>query len=303
MAGTYYAFMPVRNCYSHIGQVLDSLLEQDHPPSLVIAVDDGSTDGTSDILAEYKTNNPDKIKIITTNSKSRDYSRLPSLWNRCLQRNYDYHMISAGDVIYPKDYAANIVREMDKDPHIAVASGLIVSENIRTVPSGAGRFVRQSFFYDHYEKYPTIVGYESEILFRIRIFGYKLTVIERAQFDHVDTLGHKHNFVEFGYGMRALGYHPLFALRRVLMSVFGRGDLSPRGGLYMLWHYLTYRPQKSGYYSRFPIEFRRQVRALQAQAIYQRIHKIFRSQSLRGGGAQIPTKIRYLCVREAVCRT
>ena len=269
--------MPVRNCYSSIGQAVDSLLEQDHPPSLVIVVDDGSTDGTSDILADYKTNHPDEIEIITTDSKTRDYSRLVTLWNRCLRTNYDYHMVSAGDIIYPKDYAVNIISEMDKDPDIAVASGMLTTRSTGTKPSGAGRFVRQSFFYDHYDKYPVIVGYESEILFRTRILGYKLAVFEHTQFQHVDELGHGHNFIGFGYGMRALGYHPLFVLGRVTLAAFGKGDMSLRGGLYMLWHYLTYKPQKSGYYSQFPTDLRQKVRALQVQEMRQKLRGTFRS--------------------------
>lgn len=276
MTGTYYIFMPVRNCRSSIDDVMDSLLEQDLLPSLIIVVDDGSTDGTSDILAEYKTNYPDKIEIITTNSKTRDYSRLVSLWNRCLKTNYDYHMVSAGDVIFPKNYAASIISEMDKDPSIAVSSGTVASENVRMMPTGGGRFVRQSFFYSHYDKYPSIVGYESEILFRARIQGYKLAVYEHAQFKHVDDLGHKNNFIEFGWGMRALGYHPLFVLGRVLLAIFGKGEMSSRGALCMFWRYLTYKP-RDGYYSLFPAEFRQKVRAMQANEMHQRIRRIFRS--------------------------
>lgn len=276
MTGTYYTFMPVRNCCASIGQVMDSLLEQDLPPSLIIVVDDGSTDGTSDILAEYKTNHPDKVEIITTNSKTRDYSRLVTLWNMCLRTDYDYHMVSAGDVIISKNYAASIISEMDKDPSIAVSSGTVASKNIRTMPTGGGRFVRQSFFYAHYDKYPSIVGYESEILFQARMRGYKLAVYEHAQFDHADELGHKHNFVEFGMGMRALGYHPLFVLGRVLLAIFRKGDMSARGGLHMLWLYLTYKPQKDGYYSLFPVEFRQEMRTMQAREIRQKIRKIFR---------------------------
>lgn len=268
--------MPIRNCRSTISQVMDSLLEQDMPPAKIIIVDDGSTDGTSDILAKYTANNTDKIEVITTNNQTRDYRRLVLLWNMCLRPDYDYHMILAGDIILPKNYAASIIHEMDKDADIVISSGVIAGKNTK-MPQGAGRFVNQSFFYNNYNKYPNIVGYESEILYRARILGYKLAVFDDIQFQHVDELGHKHNFTEFGWGMRALGYHPLYVLGRALLPVFGKSDMKPQSAFRMLWYYLTYKPQKDGYYSQFPAKFRQNVRTLQASEMRQTIRKIFRS--------------------------
>ena len=79
--GIYYAFMPVRDCKHSIGDVLASLEEQTLPPEEIIVVDDGSTDGTAKILSNFsvKLNN---MKVITTKSKTRDYSRLVKLWNK-----------------------------------------------------------------------------------------------------------------------------------------------------------------------------------------------------------------------------
>lgn len=241
-----------------------SLLEQMLPPKKVIVVDDGSTDGTSEILLNIQKKSPSRIKIITTHSKTTDYSRLVKLWNMCLQTKYDYHMIAAGDVVFEKDYANVIIKEMDKNPEVVVASGNHQHEKV-VEPHGAGRFVKQSFFFKFYNKYPEIIGYESEILFKALICGYKTMVIDKAKFNHIDQVGHKHNFTEFGMGMKALGYHPLYVLARTAYTA----------RLNMLWSYLTFRPKKSGYYSLFPIEFRREVRNLQIQKMKLKIKQIF----------------------------
>lgn len=56
--------MPVYNAEKYIRQCLDSFLAYDEIKSEVICVDDGSTDGTIDILREYEKNDP-RVSVIT----------------------------------------------------------------------------------------------------------------------------------------------------------------------------------------------------------------------------------------------
>lgn len=50
----YYAYAPVRNNADTIPLMLDSLIKQDLPPQLINIVNDGSNDGTLNILNDYK---------------------------------------------------------------------------------------------------------------------------------------------------------------------------------------------------------------------------------------------------------
>lgn len=242
-------------------------------------VDDGSTDGTEKILTAFHQKHPERIRIITTRNTTRDYKRLAGLWNLCLQKDSDYHMIAAGDTIFRADYAEIIIRGMDADQDIAVASGDISTAKTKTkTPHGGGRFVRQSFFYRYYDRYPEIVGYESEILYTAIINKHITKVFSDATFEHTDSLGHGHNFSEFGQGMRALGYHPLFVLFRVINALMGSGDMGRRGAINMMWFYLTYKPDETGYFSLFPKESRRKIREMQkkrmSREIRQRINRL-----------------------------
>ena len=274
MTKRYYAFLPVRDAKNSIGRVMDSLLNQSQPPLKIYVVDDGSTDGTSTVLLEYREKHPDTVEIIRTENVTRDYSRLASLWNLCLQKQYDYHMVAAGDTVFEKDYAKKILNGMDRDPQIVVASGSHGKKRIMA-PHGGGRFVNQEFFFRFYDKYPEIIGYESQILFKARIHGYRVMVFQDAKFEHTDPLGFSHNFEEFGPSMRTMGYHPLYALGRFLLEITKNDHVGRRGACKMLWDYVTFRPDETGYYSYFPEEDRKGTRDLQQKDIRSRLSKLF----------------------------
>ncbi|KAF6245815.1 glycosyltransferase family A protein [Nitrosopumilus sp. b2] len=255
----YYCFFPVRDGEKTINDVMNSLFEQTLPPKKIIVTEDGSTDKTSEILEEFEKDFPDILKVIHTGNKTRDFRRIPKLWNMCLTKECDYHMIGAGDCIFESNYAEKIIKKMEENPKLVICSGDFGEKKSKT-PHGAGRFVRQSFFFSNYDEYPEIIGYESEIINRALMQNFKTKIFHDAYFEHVDKLGHSHNFSEFGQGMKALGYHPLYVMARCFLAFVGRGNINRKGALNMFWKYVTYRPEKSGYYSQFPKKTRDEIK-------------------------------------------
>lgn len=63
--------VPVNNREALVGEAVDSALAQSAPVSEVIVVDDGSTDGTAEILRGYG----DKIRVISQERKGRSTAR------------------------------------------------------------------------------------------------------------------------------------------------------------------------------------------------------------------------------------
>ncbi len=51
---TVAVIIPTYNRTQFLVQALESVLNQSRPPDEIIVVDDGSTDGTADLLAGYK---------------------------------------------------------------------------------------------------------------------------------------------------------------------------------------------------------------------------------------------------------
>jgi glycosyltransferase involved in cell wall biosynthesis len=263
---TYYVFFPVRDGEETIEQVMNSLINQTIKPEKILVVDDGSTDKTTEILDRFQKKYPELVSILRTESKTRDFRRIPKLWNMCLQKEYDFHMIGAGDCIFEKTYAEKILQNFSKEPNLVICSGDFRNGKSR-VPHGAGRFIKQEFFFSNYKEYPDIIGYESEIIARGKLKNYSVKIFNDIVFEHVDKLGHSHNFSEFGQGMRALGYHPLYVFGRFGLEFFGTGEIGAKGALNMIWKYITYRPEKTGYYSQFPKEFRKEMKKYQWEMI------------------------------------
>jgi glycosyltransferase involved in cell wall biosynthesis len=251
---------------------MNSIINQSYKPKKIIVVNDGSSDKTGEILDSYKEKFPELVSIIHTDSKTRDYARIPTLWNMCLRKEYDFHMIGAGDIIYEKDYALKLLKKLNENSNLMVCSGDYFPFKAK-VPHGAGRFVRQSFFFENYNKYFEIMGYESEILFRAYCNGNEAKIFNDIIFEHKEELGHGHNFEEFGRGMKSLGYHPLYVLGRFFIELFNNDGIKTRGVFNMIWKYFSYRPKKTGYFSLFPEKIRKDIREYQKKQIIKKFKK------------------------------
>ena len=275
--GSYFAIVTCRNSENEIENAIISLLQQTTKPKYVIVVDDGSTDGTANILEGLKSKN-DGFYVITNPDLGYDIGRVVKNWNSAINlarklnlEKTDYHMISTDDTHYEESYAEKIMNKMDADNKIAISSGNYDSNSYAT-PHGAGRFVRSSFFEEFLGLYPEKMGYESVILQMSLHHGFKNLVNNDARFSHTRQLGANHHFYEFGASMRTLGYHPLFVLGRFAQCFLTGQPIGRMGAVHMLYYYLSYKPKQDGYDSMYDPEIRKAIRIRQRR----RIKQIFR---------------------------
>ena len=274
--GSYYAIVTCRNSQDNIGPALLSLKEQTAMPLYVIVIDDGSRDATPDILKKIQGDWP-LLHIITNPDLGYNIARVVNNWNKAIQYarahqlpSADYHMISTDDTVYESDYARKLLGYMDSDSKIAIASG-DYDDQIAITPHGAGRFVRTSFFDKHHGLYPEKMGYESLVLHTAARYGYTYRVFQDVRFKHTRPLGANHHFYEFGASMRTLGYHPLFALGRVALYFVSGRPIGRIGAIYMLYHYLSYKPKSEGYDSMHDEDTRRYIRSHQLGRIRKKL--------------------------------
>jgi glycosyltransferase involved in cell wall biosynthesis len=270
--GTYNVIVTCRNSEKSIKSALNSLIHQSIKPEYIIVVDDGSTDHTNNILKDIKSKNKN-LYIITNPDLGYNIGRVVSNWNKAIKlanklklKPTDYHMIAPDDAEYEENYCQKIIRQMDSDQSIVIASGNY-DINDYTMPRGAGRLIRNSFFFSLYSYYPEKMGYETIIFYSALQNNFKYKVIPEARFIHTRTLGSNHHFYEFGASMRTLGYHPVFVLGRFFKYLISGKPIGRLGSIHMLYHYLSYKPKEKGYDSMFDVDTRKNIRRIQTKRI------------------------------------
>ncbi|MEO9319770.1 MAG: glycosyltransferase family A protein [Nitrososphaera sp.] len=270
---TYWVIVTVKNGQKTINDSLLSILNQSTPPSLLCVVDDGSKDATPKILEKLVDTNP-SLKVITLPDKGYDIRRIVHNWNAACEykqqtgREFDFLLISSDDVIFPRDYASRLIDEMRNNTRLAIVSGTreLKQSDYLSLPEGAGRMIRESFFEEVGYRHPPYYGYEAWILYKAMQSGYQVKKISDLRYEHTRSFGTGHNWIEYGPAMRCLGYHPLFVFARVLRNVLGIGGtgISKRASMRMLVDYFFEGKWKHDpYFHYFEPELRHFVRRLQ----------------------------------------
>jgi len=270
--GTYSVIVTCRNSEKDIESAVSSIIYQSIKPEYIIVVDDGSKDNTPSILKGIQSRN-DNVHVLTNPDLGYNIGRVVENWNKALryinQLNLvktDYHMIGTDDTEYEKEYCEKIMKFMDLDSLIAVASGNYDNKSYSS-PHGAGRFIRNSFFTLACGQYPEKMGYETAIIHIASQKGLKYRVIPEAKFIHTRELGSAHHFYEFGASMRTLGYHPIFAFGRFIKYLATGKPIGRLGSIYMIYHYLSYKPKEEGYDSMYDPQLRESIRNIQLARI------------------------------------
>jgi poly-beta-1,6-N-acetyl-D-glucosamine synthase len=138
----YVVVTPVRDEARFVGDMVDSVLRQSHLPLRWVIVDDGSCDGTLQIVQE-RTQGLDWVTVLCTGSTKRQLGSAEVL---AFQRGlasidaalpYDYIVKLDGDLRLPSDYFARLLRAMEARPRWGIASGVYCEEQSPSEKAGA----------------------------------------------------------------------------------------------------------------------------------------------------------------------
>jgi len=217
-------------------KVLQSLKEQTAEPQRIIYVDDDSTDDSREIAESF-----DVDVIIRLKRKKRVYGGFPILTEnvnaglREVKRdNPDFFMVAAGDVVLERCYIEKLLNRFELDEKLVIASGVIEGEhNVPTAPRGAGRMHCMSWWEKHIKWYPFGFLWESYAPYKAQSLGYRTRSFSDIRMVALrPTRPYK---PIYGYAMRQLGYHPLYAILRCFMGFLYK----PENGVTMLRTYRT----------------------------------------------------------------
>jgi hypothetical protein len=242
---SYWVVVVTRNGASHIGPTLDSLLHQTEKPKWIKVVDDGSSDDTPRILQRYEMLNRNVI-VLTKPDRGYDIRRVPAninlAWRQTAELGTRYFMISGDDCIYPPSYAHSLLDRMNSMARIVVASGRpSTGEGISQEhsPSGSGRMIRRSFWRGVGEGYPLKAGWETWLLYIAEQKGFEARLFADLTYQHARPRGAGHQFLYWGAAMGTVGYHPLYAIGRIMITALK--PFAPKRVVNLLRGYLQAR--------------------------------------------------------------
>jgi biofilm PGA synthesis N-glycosyltransferase PgaC len=258
----YIVVSPVRNEAQFARRTLDSMVAQTVPPAQWIIVDDGSTDATPEILADYA-RRYDFIKVVTRADRGARWvgGGVVETFNEGLAAadvEYDYLCKLDMDLDLPPRYFERLLEEMRADPRLGTVSGKayfpgpsnpegrfggeLISERIGDdVSLGMTKFYRREFFEDIGGLVKGLI-WDGLDCYKGRMLGWRARSIDdpELRFIHLRPMGSSDRGVltgrqRLGKGYWFIGASPLFLLASALYRL--RHPPAVIGSLATLWGY------------------------------------------------------------------
>ena len=255
----YVLISPCRDEGKFIRRTLDSVMKQSVPPALWVVIDDGSTDDTPQILAEYAQRLPYLRVLRRTDRGARNVG--PGVIEAFYHGldtvdldQFDYLCKLDMDLDLPPSYFELLMRRMEAEPRLGSTSGKpwfnhpttgkLVPETIGDEMSvGASKFYRVGCFRE-------IGGFVRQVTWdgvdchRARLFGWHVESAgdEDLRFLHLRPMGSSqkgiwNGRVRMGLGQWFMGTSPVFLAASAIYRLPRHPVVT--GSIAMLWGYLS----------------------------------------------------------------
>ena len=257
--GNYCIISPARNEADFIRQTLDSVLAQTVLPSRWIIIDDGSTDDTPTILADYASKHPViEVHTRTDRGKRALGGGVVEVFNMGMElladEPVDFVCKLDVDLVLPPHYFERLLEEMKADDRLGSVSGKpyfwsgepgqseLISERIADdVSVGASKFYRRTFLKEIGGLVKGLI-WDGVDCYKGRMLGWRSKSIDTAdlRFIHLRPMGSSdrgilHGRKRLGEGYWFIGADPIFVLATAVNKVTHKPMVF--GSLATLWGY------------------------------------------------------------------
>ncbi len=250
----YLIVSPVKDEVRHVERTLQSVTRQTTLPVRWIIVDDGSTDGTSAILARHAQAHP-WIQVVSreqTGPRQPGSAVMNAFYHGLAQADgasYDYLVKLDCDVELEPDYFEALLLRFEREPKLGIASGVYLEEGSRgwsavCMPgyhaAGASKFMRARCF-DEIGGFVRERGWDTVDEVRAQVKGWTTKHFAELRFRHLKPegsgIGSMRTHVMHGDVYYLTGGGVLFLL---LKAAHRMATGTPRvvGGMAMLYGYL-----------------------------------------------------------------
>jgi glycosyltransferase involved in cell wall biosynthesis len=303
----YVLISPCRDEAAYMRQTLDSVIAQSVRPARWIIVDDGSTDDTPRVLAEY-CQRYDWITVVRRANRGRR-SVGPGVieafyagYATIDPNQYDFICKLDLDLRLPPRYFEILMQRMAADPRIATCSGkayiqedgeLINERHGDDTSLGMTKFYRVSCF-------QRIGGFVREVMWdgidchRCRMHGWIACSWDEPdlRFVHLRPMGSSHQSIytgrmRHGYGQYFMGTSAMFMVASAVFRLAQRPYVL--GSMAMLWGWIVSALKRKARYD--DAEFRRFLRRYQWRVLLvgkaRAVEELLRNSDTRGATRSI----------------
>jgi len=279
----YVLISPCRNEADFMRQTLDSVIAQTVQPALWIIVDDGSTDETPNILAEYVAQH-EWIRIVTRKDRGKRavgpgvIEAFYAGYETIIPTDFDYLCKLDLDLRLPPGYFEGLMQRMEANPRIATCSGkayiyehgeLVNERHGDETSIGASKFYRVASFL-------ALGGFVRQVMWdgidghRCRMKGWIACSWDdpELRFIHLRPMGSSQKGIlagrmRHGYGQYFMGTGFLY----MLANAVNRMNEKPYvlGSLAMVWGWIVSMLQNKPRFE--DPEFRRYLRRFQRRSL------------------------------------
>ena len=257
MRDSYAVVVAARNEERCIGETIGAILGQSLPPSMVVVIDDGSTDGTPGILGGTP-----GITTITNPPHEESYlhdPRMKAVRNKgfaaAARSKCRYVLNMDGDIILPRNYSEEVIGRM-QGSGVVVASGSLAGER-PAMPMDAGRMIDSEWFERIGYRYAENFGGEMHLVIKAYATGHKTAAYHDLILGEARSTGRHYtpkSQYKFGRAYRALGLSWYYAMWR---SMHGRSQ-KMRTSYHFMRGYLAktdaYEPEVRSWMRRYQSE-------------------------------------------------
>jgi poly-beta-1,6-N-acetyl-D-glucosamine synthase len=251
----YVIISPVKDEEAYVEQTLHSVTAQSLKPILWVVVDDGSRDGTAEILHRYSSKHP-YIWVVShpmAGKRQLAFSEVRAFnWGCELIRSveYDYIVKLDCDLSFEPDYFENLLRKFVYDKQLGIASGVYFERKRGGVwkealmppyhAAGASKVMRRACFED-IKGFVPAPGWDTVDEIRAMGHGWKTRHFRDLRMNHNkpegSTMGAFNTSIMQGEAYYRSGGSKLFFILKALHRATSRPYLLSALGL--LWGYLS----------------------------------------------------------------
>lgn len=257
----YVVITPVRDEQEHLRHTLDCMLQQTILPIEWVIVNDGSTDGTGDIIDEYSSRYPWIRGIHRQNRGFRKpgggvVEAFNEGYESLQTADWDFLVKFDGDLSFEPDYFERCLRNFGSNPKLGVGGGVIcyVTDNVKTFEEapkfhvrGATKIYRRSCWEALGGLWPA-PGWDTMDEVKANSLGWTTMSFKDLHLVHHRPTGEADGFwnalVKYGRANYICGYHPLFMFGKCVRRLSGKPMIV--GSFALMYGYVT------GYLKRIP---------------------------------------------------